>query len=69
VRHHVSQHDTGVVAPGRSDSGRRRTSRGRGGRGYDRGGGGRGRREAQRLTVGRDDMGARWTAAGCRRAR
>jgi hypothetical protein len=66
VRHHVSQHGTGAAAPGRSDSGRRRTSHGRG---YDRGGGGHGRREAQRLTVGRDDMGARWTAAGCRRAR
>jgi hypothetical protein len=56
----VSRHGTGAAASGRSDSG---------GRGCDRGGGGRKRREAQRLTVGRDNAGARWAAAGYGRVR
>jgi hypothetical protein len=39
VRHRVSQHGTGVVALGHSDSGGRRTSRGHGRRAVNRGGG------------------------------
>jgi hypothetical protein len=52
VRRRVSQHGTGTVAPGRSDSSGWCTSRGRGGRNCDRGEGGRERREAQRMTSG-----------------
>jgi hypothetical protein len=62
----VSRHDTSAAAPGHSDSGGWRTSRGRD---CDTRGDGRERREAQRLTVRRDDAGARWAAAGCGRAR
>jgi hypothetical protein len=40
VRCCLSRHGTGAVAPGRSDSGRRCTSHGRGGRAVNRGGGG-----------------------------
>jgi hypothetical protein len=65
----VSRHDTGAAAPGHSDSGGWRTSRGCGGRGCDTRGDGRERREAQQLTVRRDDTGAWWAATGCGRAR
>jgi hypothetical protein len=66
VRRRMSWHGMGAAALGRSDSGGRSTLRGRD---SDEGGGGRERREAQRLTVGHDDAGARWAAARCGRAR